>query len=156
MCQLDRGALFACGPGRTRLPAGHRVLRVRAGGPGMLYDPQALVVALVSEHRPPRVAIGGLGRGPLRTIHGTASDRSGIARVMVAVTYFHGHGCLTLAGRRFRHARCPVHVFQRATGTRHWSLRLPRAIRGPVVVYARAIDAAGNHSRVQLRKAIIR
>ncbi len=98
VCQLDRGALFACGPGRTRLPAGHRVLRVRAGGPGMLYDPQALVVALVSEHRPPQVAIGGLGRGPLRTIHGTASDRSGVARVMVAVTYFHGHGCLTLAG----------------------------------------------------------
>jgi Tol biopolymer transport system component len=156
VCQLDRGPLFGCGPGRTRLPAGHRVLRVRAGGPGMLYDPKALVVSLVNEHRPPRVTIGGLGRGALRTIHGTASDASGVARVMVAVTYFHGHGCLTLAGRRFKPARCPVHVFQRASGTRHWSLRLPRAIRGPVVVYARAIDVVGNHSRVLLRRAIIR
>jgi Tol biopolymer transport system component len=156
VCQLDRGAFFGCAPGRVRLPAGHRVLRVRAGGPGMLYDPQPLVVSLVTEHRPPHLTIAGLGRGPLRTIRGTASDRSGVARVMVAVTYFHGRGCQTLAGRRFRPARCPVHVFQRATGTGHWSLRLPRGIRGPVVVYARAIDVVGNRSRVLLRKAIIR
>jgi hypothetical protein len=156
VCQLDRGALFGCGPGRTRLPAGHSVLRVRAGGPGMLYDPRTLVVSLVNEHRPPRVTIGGLGRGPLRTLHGTASDRSGVERVLVAVTYFHGHGCQTLVRRSFRHARCAFHVFQRAQGTRRWSLRLPRAIRGPVVVYARAIDVAGNRSRVLLRKAIIR
>jgi Tol biopolymer transport system component len=156
VCQLDGGALFGCGPGRTRLPAGHQVLHVRAGGPGMLYDPKPLVVSLVNEHRPPRVAIGGLGRGPLRTIHGTASDRSGVARVMVAVTYFQGHGCRTLVGRQFKSARCPVHVFQRAQGTRHWSLRLPRAIRGPVVVYARAVDVVGNRSGVRLRKALIR
>jgi hypothetical protein len=122
----------------------------------MLYDSQPLVISLVSERRPPHVAIAGLGRGPVRTIRGTASDSSGVVRVMVAVTYFHGRGCLTLAGGRFKRARCAVHVFSRATGTRHWSLRLPRAIRGPVVVYARAIDAAGNRSRVLLRKAIIR
>jgi Tol biopolymer transport system component len=156
VCQLDRGALFACGPGRTRLPAGHRVLRVRAGGPGMLYDSQPLVVALNRDRRPPRVAIGGLGRGALRAVHGTASDRSGVARVLVAVTYFAGHGCKTLAGSRFKRARCPVRVFQKAVGTRRWSLRLPRAIRGPVVVYARAVDAAGNRSRVVLRKAVVR
>jgi Tol biopolymer transport system component len=156
VCQLDGGALFGCGPGRTRLPAGHRVLRVRAGGPGMLYDPKPLVVSLVGEHRPPHIAIGGFGRGPLRTIHGMASDRSGVAHVMVAVTYFHGHSCRTLVGARFKPARCPMRVFQRAHGTRHWSLRLPRAIRGPVVVYARAVDVAGNRSRVRLRKAIIR
>jgi len=122
----------------------------------MLYDPQPLVIALATEHRPPRVAIAALGRGPLRTIRGTASDASGVARVLVAVTYFHGRGCQTLAGRRFKRARCPVHVFQRATGTRHWSLRLPRAIRGPVAVYASAVDVMGNRSRVLLRKAIIR
>jgi Tol biopolymer transport system component len=156
ICQLDRGPLFACGPGRTRLPAGHRVLRVRAGGPGMLYDPKALVVPLATEHTPPRVTIAGLGRGPLRTIRGIASDRSGVVRVMVAVTYFHGHGCRALSGHRFVRARCAVRLFQRATGRRYWSLRLPRAIRGPVVVYARAVDVAGNSSRVQLRKAILR
>ena len=122
----------------------------------MLYDPDPLVVPLVNEHRPPSIAIGGFGRGPLRTIHGTAADRSGVERVLVAVTYFHGRGCQTLVGARFKHARCPVHVFQRAQGTRHWSLRLPHAIRGPVVVYAVAVDVAGNRSRVRLRKAIIR
>ena len=121
----------------------------------MLYDPEALVVSLASEHRPPRVVIAGLGRGPLRTIRGVASDRSGVARVMVAVTYFHGHGCLALSGRRFPHAPCAARQFQPASGRRYWSLRLPRAIRGPVVVYARAVDGAGNRSRVQLRKAII-
>jgi hypothetical protein len=35
-------------------------------------------------------------------------------------------------------------------------LRLPRAIRGPVAVYAHAVDVMGNRSRVLLRKAIIR
>jgi Tol biopolymer transport system component len=156
VCQLDAGPLFDCGPGRTRLPAGHRVLRVRAGGPGMLYDPKALVVTLATEHRPPRVVIGGFGHGPLRTIRGIASDRSGVTRVMVAVTYFHGHGCRALSGRRFVRVRCAARLFQRASGRRFWSLRLPRAIRGPVVVYARAVDGAGNRSRVRLRKAIIR
>jgi hypothetical protein len=156
VCQLDAGPLFACGPGRTRLPDGHRVLRVRAGGPGMLYDPKALVVALASERRPPRVVIAGFGRGALRTVHGTASDRSGVARVLVAVTYFHAHGCQALSGRRFVRVRCGARFFQRASGGRFWSLRLPRAIRGPVVVYARAVDGAGNRSRVRLRKAIIR
>jgi Tol biopolymer transport system component len=156
VCQLDAGPLFGCAPGRIRVPAGHRVLRVRAGGPGMLYDPDPLRVSLVFEHRPPRVSVGGFGRAPLRVVHGTASDASGVTRVLVAVTYFQGHGCRTLVGKRFRPSRCPVKVFQRARGTRRWSLRLPRAIRGPVVVYARAIDAAGNRSRVVLRKAIVR
>jgi len=72
------------------------------------------------------------------------------------VTYFHARGCRTLFGTRFKRARCPVRVFHRAHGARHWSLRLPRAIRGPVVVYARAVDVSGNRSRVRLRKAIIR
>ena len=157
ICQLDSGPLFGCAPGRTRLPPGHRVLRVRAGGPGMLYDPKALVVRLgAADHRPPRVAIAGLGRGPLRTVRGIASDSSGVARVMVAVTYFHGHGCLALKGRRFARVRCSVRLFQPAGGQRSWSLRLPRAIRGPVVIYARAVDAAGNRSRVALRKAVLR
>jgi Tol biopolymer transport system component len=156
VCQLDRGALFACGPGRTRLPAGHHVLRVRAGGPGMLYDSQPLVVTLNYDRRPPRVAVGGFRRGALRVVHGSASDRSGVARVLVAITYFAGHGCKSLVGSRFKRARCPVRVFQKAVGTRHWSLRLPRAIRGPVVVYARAVDAAGNRSRVVVRKGVAR
>jgi Tol biopolymer transport system component len=155
VCQLDRGPLFGCAPGRMRLPAGHRVLRVRAGGPGMLYDPRPLVVSLVSDHRAPRVSISGLGRGSLRTIRGRASDASGVVRVLVAVTYHHGHGCLHLVRHGFRRAACPLAVYQRARGTRRWSLRLPHAIRGPVVVYVRAIDSAGNVSRPLLRKAII-
>jgi Tol biopolymer transport system component len=41
-CQIDGGPLFTCPPGRFRLPrvsVGHHVLHVRAGGPGMLFDP---------------------------------------------------------------------------------------------------------------------
>jgi Tol biopolymer transport system component len=156
LCRLDRGAFFACGPGRTRLPAGHRILRVRAGGPGMLYDSQPLTVTLNYDRRPPRVAVSAFRRGALRIVRGSASDRGGVARVLVAVTYFAGRGCKTLVRSTFKRARCPVRVFQRAVGTRRWSLRLPHAIRGPVVVYARAVDAAGNRSRVVLRKGIIR
>jgi Tol biopolymer transport system component len=155
VCQLDSGPLFGCGPGRLRLPAGHRVLRVRAGGPGMLYDPNPLVVSLRFDRRPPRVRVHGFGHGGLRTIRGTASDNSGVARVMVAVTYFHGR-CLALVGHRFRPARCQARVFQRAHGSRHWSLRLPQAIRGPVAVYVRAVDRAGNRSHVLVRKGVIR
>src|SRR5205823_5264835 len=83
ICRLDSGPLFGCAPGRIRVPTGHRVLRVRAGGPGMLYDPEALVVRLASERVPPRVGVAAFGRGPLRTVHGTASDASGVARVLV-------------------------------------------------------------------------
>jgi Tol biopolymer transport system component len=155
VCQLDGGPLFGCAPGSMRLPAGHRILRVRAGGPGMLYDPNPLVVSLRSDRRAPHVRVGGLGRGALRTIRGSASDNSGVARVLVAVTYFHGH-CLALVGDRFRSASCRARVFQRARGTRHWSLRLPRSIRGPVAIYVRAIDVAGNRSRVAVRKGVVR
>ena len=155
VCQLDGGPLFGCAPGSMRLPAGHRVLRVRAGGPGMLYDPNPLVVSLRSDRRAPHVRVQGLGRGALRTIRGTASDNAGVARVLVAVTYFHGH-CLALVGQRFRTASCQARVFQRARGTRHWSLHLPRSIRGPVAIYVRAIDVAGNRSRVVVRKGVVR
>jgi hypothetical protein len=155
VCQLDGGPLFGCAPGSMRLPAGHRVLRVRAGGPGMLYDPNPLVVSLRSDRRAPHVRVGGLGRAALRTIRGSASDDSGVARVLVAVTYFHGR-CLALVGHRFRSASCRARVFQRARGTRHWSLRLPRSIRGPVAIYVRAIDVAGNRSRVAVRKGVVR
>jgi Tol biopolymer transport system component len=158
VCQVDRGPLFECVRGRTRMPrlgAGRHVLTVRAGGPGMLYDSHPLRIALRVDRKPPRVAIAGFGHGPLRAVHGTASDGAGVARVTVAVTYFAGKGCRTLIGPRFKSAACPLHVFQPASGTRRWSLRLPQAVRGPVVVYVRAIDAAGNASRVVLRKGVV-
>jgi Tol biopolymer transport system component len=158
ICQVDRGPLFECARGRTRMPllaGGRHTLKVRAGGPGMLYDSQPLEVGLDVDRKPPAVQIGGFGQGPLRTVRGTASDRAGVARVIVAVTYFAGKGCRTLVGARFKSAPCPARVFQPAKGTRHWSLRLPRSVRGPVVVYVRAVDNAGNASRVVLRKGIV-
>jgi hypothetical protein len=44
-CRLDGGTPFACRRGTTRLPRvrpGRHTLTVRAGGPGLLYDPLAL------------------------------------------------------------------------------------------------------------------
>jgi Tol biopolymer transport system component len=44
-CRIDGGPYFGCGPGSVLLPAvgrGRHVLQIRAGGPGMLYDPLAL------------------------------------------------------------------------------------------------------------------
>jgi hypothetical protein len=45
LCQIDRSPRFACPPGRIffrNLPIGHHVLSIRAGGPGLLYQPAAL------------------------------------------------------------------------------------------------------------------
>ncbi|HEX4110807.1 MAG TPA: hypothetical protein VHX88_21940, partial [Solirubrobacteraceae bacterium] len=45
LCQIDAGIPFICPRGPFRLPAqapGHHVLLVRAGGPGMLYDPMGV------------------------------------------------------------------------------------------------------------------
>lgn len=44
-CRLDGGSLFACRPGRitfTHLRHGANTLSIRAGGPGLLYQPTAL------------------------------------------------------------------------------------------------------------------
>jgi Tol biopolymer transport system component len=48
-CRIDLRLPFACPPGRLRLPVlavGRHQLQVRAGGPGMLYDPLGLRVTL--------------------------------------------------------------------------------------------------------------
>ncbi|MGI8801145.1 MAG: TolB family protein [Solirubrobacteraceae bacterium] len=48
-CRIDHRLPFTCAPGRLRLPAlplGVHSLLVRAGGPGMLYDPLGLRVTL--------------------------------------------------------------------------------------------------------------
>ncbi len=48
-CRIDLLLPFACPPGRVRLPlltVGRHQLQVRAGGPGMLYDPLGLRVTL--------------------------------------------------------------------------------------------------------------
>ncbi|MEA2266509.1 MAG: hypothetical protein QOE27_2092 [Solirubrobacteraceae bacterium] len=48
-CRIDRALPFACPRGRVRLPAlsvGTHVLLVRAGGPGLLYDPLGIRVTL--------------------------------------------------------------------------------------------------------------
>jgi Tol biopolymer transport system component len=51
LCRLDARRPFICPRGTVRVPAdlsnGRHVLRVRAGGPGMLYDPAALRVPIV-------------------------------------------------------------------------------------------------------------
>jgi len=55
ICRLDHHDPFPCPRGSFRLPAGltqgRHVLRVRAGGPGMLFDPQALTARVtVARH----------------------------------------------------------------------------------------------------------
>ncbi len=48
-CRIDHRLPFACGPGRLRLPTlslGRHQLLVRAGGPGMLYDPLGIRLTL--------------------------------------------------------------------------------------------------------------
>lgn len=158
LCRVAGAPAFHCDAGETRLPrlrGSGRTLTVRAGGPGMLFSTARRIRLGPGDRTRPRVRIRNPRGQSVRTIRGTASDRSGnLRRVDVAVVYF-DNGCLRYNGRRFVRDACPRRTFVRATGARRWRLRLPRAIRGPIAVYARATDDAGNRSRLVLLRTVL-
>jgi Tol biopolymer transport system component len=155
LCRVDGGRPFLCGD-VVRPRRGAHVLTVRAGGPGMLFDPAPRRVVLGRSGPPPVVRIARPAGHRLRVVRGTARGAAGVSRVEVAVTYLRSRGsCAALRGRRFAAAPCTRLAFVRADGTRRWRLRLPRAIRGPVIVAARAVDGAGRRGRTVSLKILI-
>jgi hypothetical protein len=168
LCRLDGGDPFRC-TSRIRLPRlarGAHTLEVRAGGPGMLFDDTPLKVRLKvrrgGDRSDPRVRIARPSGARLRIVRGTARDvGTGVARVEVAVTYFgrvspSKFGCLAFTSDGFRPRRCARRIYRPAQGARSWKLRLPRSIRGPVAIYARAYDRAGNRSRVAILRTTVK
>jgi hypothetical protein len=77
-------------------------------------------------------------------LHGTASGENGVAFVQVAIVRRIGPTCTQLAptGSFIALRRCNEPTsFLFATGTTHWSLKLPHSLRtGSYDVFARAID----------------
>jgi hypothetical protein len=102
----------------------------------------------------------------LNAITGTATATLGVAKVFVAViesgrgahvaTRGAGPSCLQLGSdgrlhrlRIGRQHRCTPTTFLRASGTRHWTLRLRRRLpKGTYVAISVAIDSAGHAERI--------
>ncbi len=163
LCRIDTRDAFRCGDRipLPRLSKGRHILEVRAGGPGMLFDTQPLRVNVTSDTRGPRVRITQPRGHRVKIIRGTARDAlSAVRRVEVAVVYIAGGArskprCRALTNRGFRTRSCSARVFVRAEGLRNWQLELPTAIRGPIRVYARALDASGNRGRTAVIRFVL-
>jgi Tol biopolymer transport system component len=152
VCQIDNQRQTLC-PSTFPIKRGvGKVLKVRAGGPGMLFDDDTANIRLSDDNRRPRVTISRPRGRSIRVIRGRAADASGIRRVDVAVSYGTSKGCRYLVTRtrftkRSTRAACSTVVFVRANGKRNWSLRLPHAVRGNYVILALATDGVGNRSQ---------
>jgi Tol biopolymer transport system component len=157
VCQVDLQQPFLCGAS-INLPAhAGAVLKVRAGGPGMLFDSTVMRVSLTNDHAPPSVRITIPKGHRISVLRGRASDTSsGVGRVEVAFVYLTKSGCRYLNTRTtFKKGSCLSQHKVVATGTRRWHLRLPKAVRGPYALYARAVDRAGNASKLKVLKGVV-
>lgn len=176
LCQVDKAAPVLCGSiwRVPRLPEGRHTVSVRAGGPGLLWSRRALRVPITvrfprggggsgnaTDRTRPTVRIRAVRRTTksIRLVRGSARDRggSGLEKVQVAVTYLaKADGtCEAFDGKRFVKASCKRRLFVDATGTTAWQLRLPKSIKGPIAIYARATDKAGNRSRTATRSLVL-
>jgi Tol biopolymer transport system component len=158
VCQADTRVPYDCRRGSIRVPRGTSVFRVRAGGPGMLYEQRVIRLTVSRDRKAPSVSIAPLTRSGLRVVRGSARDRggSGVRSVRVAVIYQVKRGsCRAFDGTRFVKASCKKRTFVPASGGSRWTLRLPSTVKGAVAVFARATDGAGNSSRISRRFAVI-
>jgi hypothetical protein len=90
----------------------------------------------------------------LKVINGTAADNKKVARVEVAVVRLQGASCLALTAKgAFRAARsCTPTTFLKAQGKKAWRYKLKTPLpKGRYVIYARAVDSAGQVSKVAKR-----
>jgi hypothetical protein len=159
VCQVDAQRPFLCSDS-INLPANAGTeLKVRAGGPGMLFDPNVLRIRLSNDKVGPTVSITRPKGHRITVLSGRASDAaSGVARVRVALVYLGPGGCRFLATRkRFKRGSCNTNVGSSvvAVGTRHWHLRLPRPVVGPYAIFAQAVDKVGNVGKVSVLKGVI-
>jgi Tol biopolymer transport system component len=148
LCRIDSGPQFDCGASFRipTLPSGGHVLRVYAGGPGMLFDPHSMRARFTVTRKAPTVRIAGRSGG---YVTGTATDRSGagIEAVYVALAgpTRSAVRCRWYDGKRFKAGSCFEPVYIKAEGRARWRYRLPKS-RWRLVAFARAVDRAGNAS----------
>jgi hypothetical protein len=77
--------------------------------------------------------------------------------VQVGVVHLDAQGCHYLAaGKRFKKSACTKQLLAvKATGKKSWRLRLPASVRGPIVIYARAVDRAGNIGKIKQLRLVV-
>lgn len=100
-------------------------------------------------------------RARWRTLRGTVSDAggSGVARVEVAIARRSGKRLYVLKSGRFRKGTAkafPATVTRATVNGAAWSLRLPALARGTYLVRVRAVDGAGNASKLLARTLKLR
>jgi hypothetical protein len=95
-------------------------------------------------------------------LRGTALDSgcsgSSVARVTVALELRKGKHCrfAKANGKLTKSTSCSRPSWLTATGTKQWSLRLPKRLpRGSYQILTRAVDAAGNVERAHARRLAI-
>ncbi|WP_205698081.1 PD40 domain-containing protein [Conexibacter sp. SYSU D00693] len=156
LCKLDSQPAFYCKPTTSIRAVYGKRLTVRATGAGMLVDPEGVDIAPRKDARRPTIRVTQPRGRSLRVVRGRAADRgSGLARVEVSVVYFSLKGCQLFTGRRFETTNCLRQSFVAAKGLRRWTLRLPRSIKGPIVIKARSVDRAGNRSTTVQRAVVL-
>jgi hypothetical protein len=109
------------------------------------------------DRRKPTVKITRPTGHHVRVLSGTASDvGSGVAFVQVGIVYLDQQGCHYLAtAKKFKRGACTIRHPVKAVGTKRWHLKLPYGVRGPMAIFARAVDKAGNLSTVRLIKLTV-
>lgn len=157
-CRLDGGPSFRCSSRIELARRFGRVLTVRAAGAGLATEHPGLRVVVRRDRQAPSVSVRTPRGRTLRSVRGRAGDRgdAGLGRVEVAVTVRLGGGrCRILDAGRMVSAPCGKARFSPARGLRRWELRLPEALRGAILVRARAVDRAGNRSPVRRARAFV-
>jgi hypothetical protein len=90
----------------------------------------------------------------LEVLKGTAADDKGVARVEITIVRLKGSKCSTLTAKgTFRASRtCTPTKFFKASGKQVWSYELKKPLpKGVYAVYVRAVDSAGQVSKVVKR-----
>jgi Tol biopolymer transport system component len=160
VCQIDNGPPGLCGREIPITGKIGRVLKIRAGGPGMLYSDDVMKVRLSNDRTRPKVRISRPRGRSIRVIRGRATDRSGNALVQLGFVYGNRRGCKYLVSPKafskgISRTACVRAVPVNAKGGRFWHLRLPRAVHGNYAIYATAYDKVGNASKLASLSGII-
>ena len=155
LCRLDRFPQGLCTLRFRfgRLSSARHVLSVRAGGPGLLFDPTPVVTRFAVDRSGPVVRVTSprfslRPRTSVTRIAGSAIDPGfGVRRVEVWAAAVTPRGCVVFDGRRWKPDPCRTPLYLPATGTGRWSFALPGLKPAFLGIRVRAVDRAGNRGR---------
>jgi Tol biopolymer transport system component len=145
LCKVDRTArTCTLTPKLPKFARGLHDVSYRLGGPGLRYDPKAVSFVVGRDRQGPALhlvtpADKSTVRSPVTLIAGTASDPSGISRVVIAAGAITPSGCVALTG-----GTCLALKYRKASGTTTWSLRIRGLKAGYYGLVVRAFDGQGN------------